>query len=115
VTLAGVSDKVAVLASRLQKTLDGLNGGAHRRKIVSHPVHITSWGTKIILHVDDEDAGVVLVDVPVVRPRIGMSNLDETRNEGGGRGSGLFRGLEVGLLLRLVFRELELSSGELGA
>ena len=72
VALAGVDDRIALGAHRLEHVLDRPDRRARQRDVVAHRVDIAAGRAEIGLHVDDDERGVVRPEVAVERPGIGI-------------------------------------------
>src|SRR5205085_1255166 len=72
-SLAGMDDRVALGAHRREHARDRLNGGPGQRKVVAHRIDIAALAAEIGLHVDDDERGVLRLEIAVERPGIRIS------------------------------------------
>jgi hypothetical protein len=72
-TLAGMDDRVALLAHRAEHAPDRLDRRAGEREIVAHRVDVAALAAEVGLHVDDDQRRVARRELAVERPGIGIA------------------------------------------
>lgn len=71
VAFSGMNNGEAERPHHRQQCLDRLDGRTGQRKVVTNAVDVAADATEVGLHVDDDQRGVVRMQLPVPGPRVG--------------------------------------------